>query len=104
MKLAILFSSAILAVSAAFAPQVLWAQDQRSETEAIVKDYLATHPDEVGEIVKAISSSTRKRSARSWPNCQAAVERSTWRRTKRSPITARPSPPTRLNSSLRPTR
>jgi protein-disulfide isomerase len=52
MKLAILFGSAVIAGSAALAPQALWAQDQRSETEAIVKDYLATHPDEVGEIVK----------------------------------------------------
>ena len=52
MKLAILVGSAIIAGSAALAPQVLWAQDQRSETEAIVKDYLAAHPDEVGEIVK----------------------------------------------------
>jgi protein-disulfide isomerase len=53
MKLATLFSSGILAVSAVLAPQGLWAQDQRSETETIVKDYLATHPDEVGEIVKS---------------------------------------------------
>ena len=52
MKLAILFSGAIIAGSAALAPQTLWAQDQRSETEAIIKDYLAAHPDEVGEIVK----------------------------------------------------
>jgi protein-disulfide isomerase len=52
MKLAILFGSAIIAGSALLAPQALWAQDQRSETEATVKEYLATHPDEVGEIVK----------------------------------------------------
>jgi protein-disulfide isomerase len=51
MKLAILFASAVIAGSA-FPPQIGWAQDQRTETEAIVKDYLATHPDEVGEIVK----------------------------------------------------
>jgi protein-disulfide isomerase len=52
MKLAILFGAALVAGSAAFAPGVLWAQDQRAQTEAIVKDYLAAHPDEVGEIVK----------------------------------------------------
>ena len=51
MKLAILFVSAIIAGSA-LAPQAVWAQDQRAETEAIVRDYLTTHPDEVGEIVK----------------------------------------------------
>jgi protein-disulfide isomerase len=52
MKLAILFGSAIVAGSAALAPQAAWAQDQRAQTEVIVRDYLATHPDELGEIVK----------------------------------------------------
>src|SRR5271169_5174669 len=51
MKLAIVFG-AIIAGSAALAPQAVRAQDQRAETEAIVRDYLANHPDEVGEIVK----------------------------------------------------
>ena len=52
MKLAILFGAVLVAGSAALAPEVLWAQDERAQTEAIVKDYLAAHPDEVGEIVK----------------------------------------------------
>jgi protein-disulfide isomerase len=52
MKLAILFGGAIIAGSAALAPHAVRAQDQRAETEAIVRDYLASHPDEVGEIVK----------------------------------------------------
>ena len=52
MKLAIVFGSAIIAGSAALAPQAVRAQDQRAETEAIVRDYLANHPEEVGEIVK----------------------------------------------------
>jgi protein-disulfide isomerase len=51
MRLAILFSSAIIAGSA-FTPQVVCAQDQATETEAIVRNYIATHPDEIGEIVK----------------------------------------------------
>jgi protein-disulfide isomerase len=51
MRLAILFSSAIIAGSA-FTPQVVCAQDQPTETEAIVRNYIATHPDEIGEIVK----------------------------------------------------
>jgi protein-disulfide isomerase len=34
------------------APQISCAQDLRGEIEAIVKDYLATHPDEVGAIVR----------------------------------------------------
>jgi protein-disulfide isomerase len=33
-------------------PTVSWAQDLRGEIEAIVKDYLASHPDEVGRIVQ----------------------------------------------------
>ncbi|MGA8584552.1 MAG: DsbA family protein [Roseiarcus sp.] len=52
MKLAIVFGSAIIAGSAALAPHAVRAQDQRAETEAIVRDYLANHPEEVGEIVK----------------------------------------------------
>jgi protein-disulfide isomerase len=36
----------------AFAPESLRAQVSRADTEAIVKDYLANHPDEIGEIVK----------------------------------------------------
>jgi len=52
MKLTNLSAAALLAISVALAPQRLCAQDQRVETETIVKDYLASHPDEVGEIVK----------------------------------------------------
>ena len=37
--------------AAAFAPP-LQAQESRADLEAVVKDYLAAHPDEVGEIVK----------------------------------------------------
>ncbi len=47
--------SAIVIVAAtlmALAPQAAVAQDSRAATEAIIKDYLAAHPDEVGEIVK----------------------------------------------------
>jgi protein-disulfide isomerase len=33
-------------------PHSGWAQDLRGEIEAIVKDYLATHPDEVAGVVK----------------------------------------------------
>ena len=33
-------------------PTVSRAQDLREEIEAIVKDYLASHPDEVGRIVQ----------------------------------------------------
>ena len=35
-----------------FAPHPSRAQQSRQETEAIVKDYLAMHPEEVGEIAK----------------------------------------------------
>jgi protein-disulfide isomerase len=43
----------VIAALAALAPEAAMAQDSRAETEAIVKDYLAAHPDDVGEIVKA---------------------------------------------------
>ncbi|HYA72280.1 MAG TPA: thioredoxin domain-containing protein, partial [Roseiarcus sp.] len=49
MKAAILITGAVLT---AFAPLAGRAQDSRAQTEAIVKDYLAAHPDELGEIVK----------------------------------------------------
>ena len=103
MNFAILFGAAVIAGSTALAPQILRAQDQRSETEAIVKDYLANHPDErSAKSSRAISSSTRKRSARSWPNSSSAI--TTLRlppAASRPPIAARPSPPTRLSFSLR---
>jgi protein-disulfide isomerase len=44
--------SAIAAASILLAPHPGRAQAPREETEAIVKDYLAKHPDEVGEIAK----------------------------------------------------
>ena len=44
--------SAIVAGSILLAPQASRAQDFRGDIEAIVKDYLATHPDEVGAIVR----------------------------------------------------
>jgi protein-disulfide isomerase len=45
-------ASAIFAGLIALAPRPASAQDLHGEIETIVKDYLAAHPDEVGEIVK----------------------------------------------------
>ena len=45
-------ASAIVAGLILFAPRPSYSQDVRDAFEAIVKDYLAAHPDEVGEIVK----------------------------------------------------
>ena len=56
MKSLMLICGAVLAGTMALAPQHVGAQeaqDSRAVTEAIVKDYLAAHPDEVGEIVTA---------------------------------------------------
>jgi len=56
MKCLMLIGGLALAGTIALAPQHLRAQeaqDSRVVTEAIVKDYLAAHPDELGEIVKA---------------------------------------------------
>ena len=44
--------SLALAVFILVAPQPSPAQDLRGEIDGIIKDYLVTHPDEVGEIVK----------------------------------------------------
>jgi protein-disulfide isomerase len=52
MKRTNLVSGAIVAGLLLLAPQPSPAQDLRGEIEAIVKDYLAAHPDEVGKIVK----------------------------------------------------
>src|SRR5580700_725793 len=52
MKRTNLVSGAIVAGLLLLAPQPSPAQDLRGEIEAIVKDYLAAHPDEVGQIVK----------------------------------------------------
>ena len=106
MKLAILFGSAVIAGSAALVPQTLWAQDQRSETEAIVKDYLATHPDEVGEIVKGYFIRHPEAVGQILAELiKAPSERCARRRpASRSPIAARPSPPMRQNFSLRRTK
>ncbi|HTZ01998.1 MAG TPA: DsbA family protein [Xanthobacteraceae bacterium] len=52
MKTMIALTGAILAGSIFFAPLPGRAQDLRGEIDGIIKDYLANHPDEVGEIVK----------------------------------------------------
>ncbi len=46
------FASAIVAGFILLAPQYGRSQDLRSEIDAIIKDYLATHPEEVTQIVK----------------------------------------------------
>lgn len=51
-KIAVRVVSAIVAGLILFVPRSSFAQDVRAEIEAIVRDYLAAHPDEVGEIVK----------------------------------------------------
>ena len=48
MKRTNLVSGAIVAGLLLLAPQPSPAQDLRGEIEAIIKDYLAAHPDEVG--------------------------------------------------------
>lgn len=53
MKIVRFLGSAILAGLLLLAPQAGRAQDLRGEIESIIKDYIATHPDEVGEAVKA---------------------------------------------------
>jgi protein-disulfide isomerase len=52
-KIVNLAGGALLACSMLIASQAGCAQDLRSEIENIVKDYLATHPDDVGAAVKA---------------------------------------------------
>jgi protein-disulfide isomerase len=52
MKRTNLVSGAILAGVISLAPHASPAQDLRGEIEAIVKDYLAAHPEEVGQIAK----------------------------------------------------
>jgi protein-disulfide isomerase len=44
--------SVVIAGLMSLAPQASRAQDLRGEIEAIVKDYLAAHPEEVGQIAK----------------------------------------------------
>jgi len=51
MRFVIHFGAAVLAATT-LAPRTVLAQDSRAATEAIVRDYLATHPDEVGAIVR----------------------------------------------------
>ena len=51
MKIAIL-GVGVAAALTAFASSAGWAQDTRDAIEGIVKDYLAAHPDEVGQIAK----------------------------------------------------
>lgn len=52
LKCLIAVSGAIVVALAAGLPSTGRAQDLRGEIEGIVKDYLANHPDEVGEIAK----------------------------------------------------
>lgn len=52
MKPPILMRGAIVVGLILAAPAPGFAQDAREAIEAVVKDYLANHPDEVGEIVK----------------------------------------------------
>jgi protein-disulfide isomerase len=52
MKRTNLVSGAFLAGVILLAPHASPAQDLRGEIEAIVKDYLAAHPEEVGQIAK----------------------------------------------------
>lgn len=52
MKCLIALTGAIVAALAAAVPSTGRAQDLRGEIEGIVKDYLASHPDEVGAIAK----------------------------------------------------
>jgi protein-disulfide isomerase len=52
MKCLIVLGGAIVAALAAAAPSPGRAQDLRGEIEAIVKDYLTSHPDEVGAIAR----------------------------------------------------
>lgn len=50
MKWGALAARAIVAGAIMFAPQAGRTQDVRGEIEGIVKEYLATHPDDVGKI------------------------------------------------------
>ena len=50
MRIATLLTAIVLG-AAAFA-SALRAQESRADIEAVVRDYLAAHPDEVGGIVK----------------------------------------------------
>ena len=52
MRSPTLFAAAVL-VGGVFTASSAPAQDNRAATEAIVKDYLAAHPEEVGELVKS---------------------------------------------------
>jgi protein-disulfide isomerase len=52
MKTSMLIGAAIMAASVLAAPAASPAQTVREEIEAVVRDYLAAHPDEVGAIVK----------------------------------------------------
>ena len=85
MKAVILFGAAILMT---IASQTVRAEDSRSGTEAIIKDYLAAHPDEVGEIVKdyflrhpeavsqILTDVLKQRQAAAGANGKTAVDRS----------------------------
>jgi hypothetical protein len=55
---------AIVVALMLFAAPASHAQDVRQEIDAIIKDYLATHPDELGEIVKGYMVKHPRRSAK----------------------------------------
>ncbi len=52
MKHPIFLAAAFVPTLIVLVPQPGHAQNARGEIEAVVKDYLAAHPDEVGTIVK----------------------------------------------------
>jgi protein-disulfide isomerase len=52
MKVATCLNASIIAAAILMAPQAGRAQDLRGEIDAIIKDYLAAHPDEVGQIAR----------------------------------------------------
>ena len=52
LRISTRLASAVIAGFILLAPQYGHAQDLRSEIDAIIKDYLATHPEEVTQIVK----------------------------------------------------
>ena len=56
-------------------PMTVAAQDLRGEIEAVVKDYLESHPDEVGEIVKGYFTRHPEVVGRSWPKCSSIAPR-----------------------------
>ena len=78
MKLAILFGSCHRCwTGRARAAGRLRAQDLRGEIEAIVRDYLANHPDEVGAIAKDYFVKHPEAVGQILQNCSSIVPRRT---------------------------